>query len=102
MKYQVRQKARLCYTACAMLCTIKSLHKENLHLDQHFKIPADSTPTATRKTPETPLQNFSTGYSAETALPCADRAAATHQERTVGAQGQNYGLQQILHSAPSS
>lgn len=86
-----KTRARLCYTACTMLCMIKSLHKENLHLDQHFKISADSTPTATRKTPETPLWNFSMGYSAKTALPCAEGAAATRQERTVSAQGQDQG-----------
>lgn len=68
-------------TQRAVLCTIDSLHKENARVDQHFKIPADSTPTATRKTPETALQNFSTGYSAEMALPCAGGAAATHQEK---------------------
>lgn len=60
----------------------RSPHKANVCLHQHLKIPAGSTPTATRKTPETTLQIFSRGYPAGTALSCAEGAAATHQERT--------------------
>lgn len=63
----------------------RSPHKANVCLHQHLKIPAGSTPTATRKTPETTLQIFSRGYPAGctgSALSCAERAAATHQKRT--------------------
>lgn len=61
-----------CVPCCApaKVCSTK-----NLHLDQHFKT---STPWATRKTRETPLQHFSMGYLAGMALHCIQGAASTH------------------------
>lgn len=49
------QKARFCYTVCAMLCTSRSLLNQTRHPDQHFK---SSTPGALRKL-ETLLSSIS-------------------------------------------